>query len=133
MDLVEIDHIDGEATEAVFDFFTDRISTQYFVYLTFETPAQAALGKDVRPRTVPVLQCAADDLLGVSESVDGGGVDPVNAEFERAVNGGNGVVVVLRSPSELPARAADGPGSVAYGSDVQVGVAELARLHFNLL
>src|SRR5229473_193221 len=133
MDLVEIDHIDGEATEAVFDFFTDRISTQYFLYLTFETPAQSALGKDVRSRTAPVLQRAADDFLGVSESVDCGRVDPVDAEFERAVNGGNGVVIVLRSPGELPARAANGPGSVAFGSDVQVGVAKLACLHFNLL
>src|ERR1700675_1124556 len=133
MDLVEIDHIDGEATEAVLDFFTDRISAQYFVHLTFETPAQAALGKDVRPRTAPVLQCAADDFLGMSQTVDSGCIDPVDAEFERAVNGGNGVVVVLRSPGELPARAADSPGSVAHGSDVQVGIAKLACLHFNLL
>src|SRR6202051_2407768 len=128
MDLVEIDHIDGETAEAVLDFFTDRISAQYFVHLTFETPAQAALGKDVGPRTAPVLQRAADDFLRVSQTVDGGRVNPVDAEFERAVNGGNGVVVVLRSPGELPARAADSPGSVAHGRDVQVGIAKLACL-----
>src|SRR5258708_37515183 len=133
MDLVEIDQIDGEAAEAVLDFFTDRLRTQYFVYLTFETPAQAALGEDVGPRTAPFLQRAADDFLGVSETVAGGRVDPVAAEFERAVNGGDGVVVCLRSPGELPARAANGPSSVAHGSDVQVGIAKLACLHFNLL
>src|ERR1700694_2674 len=133
MDLVEIDHIDGEAAEAVLDFFTDRLSTQYFVYLTLETPAQAAFGKDVRLGSAPVLQRAADDFLGVPQTVDGGRVDPINAEFERTVNGGNGVVVVLRSPGELPARAANGPGSVAHGSDVQVGIAKLACLHFYLL
>src|ERR1700687_1032480 len=133
MDLVEIDHIDGEAAEAVLDFATDRIGAQYFLYLTFGIPAQAALGKDVRLGTAPVLQRAGDNLLGVSQTIDGGRVDPVDAEFERAVNGGNGVVVVLRAPSELPVRAANGPGSVAYGSDVQVGIAKLACLHFNLL
>src|SRR5258708_35169049 len=116
MDLVQIDDIDGEAAEAVLDFFTDRISAQYFVHLTFETPAQAAFGTDVRPRTAPVLQRAADDFLRVSQTVDGGRINPVDAEFERTVNGGNGVVVVLRSPGELPARAADRPGSVAHGS-----------------
>src|ERR1700674_2931427 len=133
MDLVEIDHIDGEAAEAVLDFAADRIGVQYFLYVAFGIPAQAALGKDVRPRTAPVLQRAGDDFLGVSETIDGCRVDPVDSEFERAVNGGNGVVVVLRSPGELPVRATNGPGSVAYGSDVQVGIAKLACLHFNLL
>ena len=82
---------------------------------------------------MPVLQRARDDFLGVSETVDCGRVDPVDAEFERTVNGGDRFVVVLGSPGELPARAADGPGSVAHGSDVQVGVAKLAHLHLSLL
>src|SRR6202795_1275830 len=133
MDLIEIDHIDREAAEAVLDFATDRIRAQYLLYLTLGTPAQPALGEDVRLRTAPLLQRSADDFLRVSQSVNGGRVDPVNAEFERAVNGRNGIVVVLRSPGELPARAADGPGSIAYGSDVQVGIAKLACLHFDLL
>ena len=39
------------------------------------------------------------------------------------MDGGDGVVVVLISPGELPAGAADGPGSIAYGGDVHVRVA----------
>src|SRR5258708_32225503 len=110
MDLVEIDQIDGEAAEAVLDFFTDRLRTQYVVYLTFETPAQAALGEDVGPRTAPFLQRAADDFLGVPEAVDGGRGNPVDAEFERAMHGGGGVVAGLRSPRELPRLTATAPG-----------------------
>jgi hypothetical protein len=37
------------------------------------------------------------------QTVDGGGVDPVHAQFERAMNRGDGVVIVLMSPSEWPA------------------------------
>jgi hypothetical protein len=33
MDLVEINHIDGEATEAVLDFAPDRIRAQHFSYI----------------------------------------------------------------------------------------------------
>src|ERR1700674_10566 len=103
MDLVEVDHIDGEAAEAVLDFAADRVGTQYFLHLTLGIPAQAAFGKNVGPGAAPVLQRAGDDFLGVSQTVDSGCVDPVDAEFERAVNGGDGVFVVLRTPGELPA------------------------------
>src|SRR6267378_1491977 len=133
MDLVEIDHIDGKAAEAVLDFAADRIGAQYLLYLTLGIPAQPALGEDVRFRAAPLLQRAADDFLGVSQTVDSGRVDPVDAQFECALNRSNGVVVVLRSPGELPARPADGPGPVADGSDAQVGIAKRACLHFNLL
>src|ERR1700691_6248533 len=46
------------------------------------------------------------------------------------MNGGDGVVVVLRSPGELPAGTPGGPGSIADGSDVNIGVAKFAGLHF---
>src|SRR5271166_3096942 len=129
MDLVKVDHIDREATETVFDFTPNRINAQRFSYVALRVPAQAALGEDVGPRTRPFFERASYDFLGVSQTIDGGSVDPVDAKFERAVNGCDGIVVVLRSPCELPTRATDGPGAVSHGSDVHVGVAELALFH----
>src|SRR5713101_9642717 len=133
MDLVKIDHVDGKAPKTVLDFAADRVGIQYFLHLTVGTPPQAALGKDVRSEAAPLLKSTADHFLGVYQTVHGGRVDPVDAEFERAVNSGDGLVVVLRPPGELPARPADRPSSVADGSDMQVGVAKLAYLHFNPL
>src|SRR5580704_2279065 len=133
MNLVEIDHVDGKTAEAVFDFLPDRTGAQDFLHLTIGVPAQAAFREDVRPRAGPAFKGPTYDFFGVSQAVDGGGVDPVDAEFEGAVNGGDGVVVVLRSPGELPAGTAGGPGAEADGSDFHIGVAKLAGLHFNLL
>jgi hypothetical protein len=53
------------------------------------------------------------------QSVDGGGVDPVHAQFERAMNRGDGVVIVLMSPSEWLARTPNGPSPVTNWIDVQ--------------
>jgi hypothetical protein len=66
VELVEIDHVDGEATEAVFDFTTDRIGPQRYPYIAVHVPAPAALSKNVGPRTGPAFESAGDDLFGVS-------------------------------------------------------------------
>ena len=85
MDLVEIDHVDGEAAEAVFDFAPDRISAQYFLHIALGIPAQATLGEDVRPWSRASSSSArANHFFGVPQTVDGGRVDPVDAEFERS-------------------------------------------------
>lgn len=101
--MVEVNYIDGEATQAVFHFSPDRISLQRDTYLAMAVPGSAAFGEYVGSRTGPVLERGADDLLRVPEAVDSGRVDPVDSEFERAMNGCDGVIVVLRSPCELPA------------------------------
>ena len=105
MDLVKIDHVDRKAAKTLLNFAADRAGAQYFLHLTRGIPAQAALGKNVRLRTAPLLQSTADHFLGVAQTVHGGCVDPIDPEFERTVNGGDGFVVVLRSLGELPARA----------------------------
>src|SRR5208283_6016393 len=53
----------------------------------------------------------ADDLLRVSQSIDGRGVDLADPEVKCFVHRGNGVPIILASPSELPAGPADCPGS----------------------
>src|ERR1039458_4171039 len=133
VDLVKIDYVDGKAAKAILDFAADRVGDQYFLYLTVGIPAQATLGKDVWSGAAPAFQRPADYFLGVPQTVDCGRVDPVDAEFERTMNSGDRFVVVLRTPGELPARAADGPGPVAHSSNVQVRIAKFARFHLILL
>jgi hypothetical protein len=60
-------------------------------------------------------------------SVHGRGIDPVDAEIERAMDGGDGVVVVLGAPAILPVAAADGPRAKADGRDFEIGIAEGAQ------
>ena len=57
----------------------------------------------------------ANHLFRVAETIDGGRVDPVDAEIEGAVNGAYGIGVILRAPGELPVPSADGPGAESDG------------------
>jgi hypothetical protein len=69
------------------------------------------------------------DFLGAAEAVDRRGVDPVDADGHRFVDGADGKGVVLRAPAEFPVAAADGPGAQADGREMERRVAELAGLH----
>jgi hypothetical protein len=89
VNLVKIHDIDGEATQALFEFAPDRISAQRYSYIAMRVPAPAALGEDIGSRTGSALESTADHFLRVSQTVDGGRVDPVDADFECTVNGGD--------------------------------------------
>ena len=73
------------------------------------------------------FQRPADDFFRMAEAVNRRGVDPVNAEIEGAMDGGDGFVVVLRTPGEFPVAAADGPRAKADGGEVKVRIAEGAK------
>src|SRR5208282_5781234 len=88
---------------------------------------------NVRLRTGPGFECPRDNFFGMPQAIYGSRVDPVDAQFQRPMNGGDGVIVVLRAPGELPATAPDRPGSITYGRDLQIGLAKLPGFHFNLL
>ena len=68
-------------------------------------------------------------FLGVAESVDGGGIDPIHTVVERGVDGADGFVVVLGSPGECPSAAAHCPGADADGGEVHIAVAKPSFLH----
>ena len=91
-------------------------------------PAHGALGEDQRPCAAPLFQRPGDDLFRVAQPIDGGRVDPVDAQFERAMNGGDGLVVVLRSPGELPVPAADGPRAKPDRRQLQIRIAKCVKL-----
>src|SRR5260370_21071374 len=82
--------------------------------------AQDALGENKRPRAAPYLQRARDDLFGTTQAVEGGSVDPVDAQLQRAMNGGNRIGVVLRAPGKFPATSTEGPGAEADGRNLEL-------------
>src|SRR2546427_4304383 len=92
-------------------------------------PAQGAFGEDIRPLARPRLQCPRDDFLGVAHAVNRGGINPVDAQFERAMDGRDGRLVVLLAPGEFPACPADGPCAEPDGGDKQIRISELFRFH----
>jgi hypothetical protein len=53
----------------------------------------------------------------MAHAVNGSRVDPVNAKLERAMNRGNGCLVVLLAPTKLPTRSTDCPGAKADWRD----------------
>jgi hypothetical protein len=60
----------------------------------------------------------------MSNTVNRGGVDPVDATGYGMTDRSDGVSIILTAPSDRPI-ATDGPGSKAYPSDVHIGQAEL--------
>src|SRR5437868_5958320 len=88
---------------------------------------ERGLGKYVGP-VRETLQRAPDELLRVTEAVGGGSVDPVHAEFERPMDGGDRLLVLLGAPAELPTAAADGPGAEPDAGYLEAGLAELCAL-----
>ncbi len=127
MDLVEVDGVDGEAAERAFDLFSERCGPERAPDGAVGVPAHGTLGEDER-LMAGGLERAADDFFRVAEAVDGRGVNPVDTEIEGAMDGGDGFVVVLGAPCEFPVSAADGPCAESDGGEVEVGVAELAKV-----
>src|SRR5258708_4703371 len=63
----------------------------------------------------------------MAEPVDRGRVDPVDPGVQPGVNGGDGIVIVLRPPPECPVAAAYGPRANPDTRDRQVAVAKFLR------
>src|SRR6267142_3661450 len=117
MDLVKVNGFDPQPTQAILTLAPNRIGLQHLVDFSLPIPTQATFGEDIRTRTLPTRQRAGHDFFRVAGAIDGGGINPVDSEFQRAMNRRDGRVVILGAPGELPARAADGPGAEAYRRD----------------
>jgi hypothetical protein len=108
VDLVEVDRVDAEALEAGLRLAQDRVGLEAVLHASSRPLDQRALREDVWPVGHPGDR-AADHRLRAPEAVGRGGVDPVHAEIDRALDGRDRLFVVLRSPPELPAAATDRP------------------------
>src|ERR1700691_488391 len=61
------------------------------------------------------------------QPIDSRGVDPGEAAVQRALNGADGLSVILRAPCELPIAAANRPGAVTDGGELKVRIAKSTR------
>ena len=111
VDLVQVDPLDAQATQAGLALGADRLRAQVAIRGAVGPGLPAALGahEHVLARRTP-SQRLPDDLLGVPEAVDRGRVDPVEPFVERPPDRGDRLGVVDGSPAEPP-RPADRPGA----------------------
>ena len=91
MDLVEVDGVDAEAAQRSLKFFGQRRGLERAVDGAVGVPAERTLGEDVG-FAGRGFNGAPNDFLGVAQAVDGGGVDPVDAKIEGAMDGADGFV-----------------------------------------
>jgi hypothetical protein len=119
-----IDPLDAEAPERSLDLAPDRFRAQVargFLVRPLSVRDHAALREDERALGGGYLaERAPDDLLGVPEAVDGGGVDPVHAAADGVTDRGDRARVVLRPPAIGPSAAADRPRAEPHRGDFQV-------------
>src|SRR5713101_6745836 len=71
-----------------------------------------------------LAQQASDNFLGVAQSVDRGRINPIDTQLQCMPHGGNGCVVILRSPTVGPSAAAEGPSSKPDRGDCNPARAE---------
>jgi hypothetical protein len=82
-------------------------------------PDERGLGEDVGTVVLQdALEGLGDELFGVAQPVGGGGVDPVDAEFDSPPNGPHGLIVILRPPGCPPSAPADSPATEADRRDL---------------
>src|SRR5229473_5858416 len=103
MDLVKIDRLHLQATQAVLAFAPDGSSAEFLSNVPFFVPAKNALGKNVRPRAAPIFYRAGYDFFGMAHAVYSCRVDPIDAKLERTMNRGDRIRIILRAPGEFPA------------------------------
>jgi len=120
MDLIEVDHVTAEPSQAVLALLADRAAFQRIVHLTGIVPDHSTFGKNIRPPSGPLGQGLRDDLLGMSKPIDGRRVDPVDPQFERPMNCRDRIGVLLGSPAKLPVSAPNRPSAKSDECTVQV-------------
>ena len=129
VDLVKVDDIDIQSTQAGLTLGADAVRFEALsdVGAAF-LPDQATLGGDDH-LVAPALDGLADHLFRTPQAIGCRGIDPVQTHFDAPAKGGDGLGVVLGSPTPLPAPAADGPRTQPNGGQIQVRISQFALLH----
>src|ERR1700675_2488203 len=125
MELIKVNALHSEPPQRCIAFLANRFRLEHSSRLCLRVvfiPDQPTLGENVWPTgRRERLQEAADNFLGVTQAVHGGGVDPIDAQLACMSNSRNGIVIVLRSPTVGPTAAAEGPRSKSGYSDWDSG------------
>src|SRR5690606_17503107 len=101
VNLVQVDDVDLQPPQTRFALPADAVRAEAFADLTVLIPNPRTLGEHVRTTLGrQTSQGFGHDFLRVSQSIDGGGIDPVDPAVERLVNRGNGIGILLRPPAK---------------------------------
>jgi len=127
VDLVEVDVVGAQALQAVVDGVADALARQTVVDAV--APGQAGLGGDddlVAARAV-AFDGAAQDFLAQAAGIGLGGVEQVEAMFERRAVVGLGVVLGQGPGHPVPGAVAG--GAECQPRDAQAGGAQIDVAH----
>ena len=130
VDLVKIDHVRLEAAQAVLALAANRIGLERGADVSCGVPYPFALGEHIGTWGAPA-NCPGDYFFRVTQSVERGGVNPVEAVIQSGMDGGNRVAIILRPHAAVPATSAHGPGANSDGSNAEVAVSKLTCFHKN--
>jgi hypothetical protein len=90
-------------------------------------PDEPALCEDVgSPALRHRFQSAANDFFRVAEAIDGGGIDPVDAQFNGMLDRPNRLLVILGTPAMGPAASAEGPGTEAHARYLHIRLSKFS-------
>ena len=81
------------------------------------------------PSRTKLLQRSAHKLLGTAITVDGGRIDPIDAQIDGANDRVNRFLFVLRAPAERPVTTTNGPSAQVDRRLLQGATTEFASLH----
>src|SRR5882762_3496033 len=123
MKLIEVDAFDAQPAKRRFAFAPYGIGLEHatwFCHGIIAVPDQAAFCEDMRPvGRRQVTQKAPDNFFGMAQTVDCRRIDPVDPQVEGVSYGGDGIGVVLWSPSKRPPSTSDRPRAKSNCCDIE--------------
>src|SRR6516164_5127849 len=129
MDLIEVDIIHTEPTQAVVDLGEDRFSRKPGAIGAGTHPAVHLGGDDNLVAAPEILNRPAEDFFTVAERIAIGGIEEIDARFERLLN--EWPALLLReAPGMIPEiAAAIAHATEANARNVKASAAELGIFH----
>src|SRR6266478_3069464 len=129
MHLIEIDHFRLQTAQAVLTFLAYRSRGMVRVHFAILIPAKSAFCKNVRPLPFPLFQGLRHNLFGVPRAINRGGVNPIHSQLKSPHDRRDRVRILLAAPRELPSATTNGPRAKSHARYLQIGIAQLPRLH----
>src|SRR6267142_2757962 len=116
MNLIKIDRFNLQPAQAVLDFTPYGISLQAVTDVSLFIPDHRALCKNVWPLSAS-FNSPGHNLFRMAQPIDRSGVNPVDAQVKRSIDGRDRFAIVLSTPAELPAAPTYSPASKTQRRD----------------
>src|SRR5467141_4491205 len=121
--LIEVDAFYSQPAKRSFAFAPYGVRLEHttrFFHRIVAIPNEAAFREHIRPfGRWQITQQAPDNFFRMAQPIDRRRIDPVDAVVESLTHGGQGVGIILRSPSKGPASASDRPRAKSNRCDME--------------